>query len=717
MLMNKWTKVVALSGFATVAFAIATADARITRIEISKTEPAFAGQAFGSVGSYERLTGKAYGEVDPAAEANRLIQDIARAPRNARGMVEYVTDIDVLRPADRSKSNGVLFFNIINRGNKGGLSLFNADVPANVTNNNNVMTAGDGFMQREGYTVVWFGWQPDVAAGGGRMTMKVPVARNTDGSPITGLVRTELTTASHVIPATPTTTLELSGGWFTGMATTSYPTVSTDNRTPLADGFLPELTVRGHENELRVKIPNTEWSFGACGPNGAVTANETQICYAAGFKPGQLYELTYRAKDPLVLGLGFAAARDLGAFLKSAEKDDAGTANPVYVANAKALVMGSSQSGRYVRSLIHLGFNRDEGGRIVFDGAFPHIGGGLMPLNIRFGQPGRAAGTGEVDRAFPGTEFPFAYASTRDPLTGRTAGLLDRCTPSNTCPKIVHAATALEMWELRQSLGFTDPLGIRDLEEPANVRSYLMASTQHAPAALPLPASVSCQQQSNPNPHTWTVRALLTHLTAWVRNDTEPPPSARPTIAAGTLVAADQVRFPPIPANSYGGLARPAVRYLAVNNPLHVQDYGEDYRPEDTSGIISVNPPAISTSRYGNLVAQVDADGNDLGGIRNVFVEVPIGTYTGWNLFNRSFFEDGFCTLQGSFIPFARSKAERLAAGDARLSLEERYPGKDAYVAAIKQAADALVGKRYLLPDDAAQLVAQAEREGIRSQP
>jgi hypothetical protein len=715
--MRESIKITALLGVATIALATATAQARITRIEITNTEPAFVGETFGTVGAYERVTGKAYGEVDPAAEANALIQDIGRAPRNARGMVEYVIDVDILRPAERSKGNGVLFFNIVNRGNKGGLSLFNADVPANVLNNNNLTTAGDGFLQRNGYTVVWFGWQPDVAAGGGRLTMKVPVARNADSSPITGIVRNELTTAREIVPTTPTTTLNLSSGWFTAMATTAYPTVSVDNRTPLADGFLPELTVRVREHEPRVTIPNTEWSFGARVQGGTAAMNDTQICYPAGFKAGHLYELTYRAKDPLVLGLGFAAARDLGAFLKSAEKDDAGTANPVFVTNAKALVMGSSQSGRYIRSLIHLGFNRDEGGRIVFDGALPHIGGGLMPLNVRFGQPGRAASTGEIDHAYPGADFPFTYGSVNDPLTGRTQGLLDRCTPTNTCPKIIHAATALEMWELRQSLGFTDPLGIRDLDEPANVRSYIMASTQHAAAQVPLPAPVACQQQSNPNPHTWTVRALLQNLTAWVKDGTEPPPSARPTIAAGTLVAPDQVRFPPIPANNYGGLARPAVRYLGVHNPLHVQDYGEDYHPEDTSGVVTVNPPKVSPALYGNLVPQVDADGNDVGGIRNVFVEVPIGTYTGWNLFNRSFFEDGFCTLQGSFIPFARTKAERLAAGDARLSIEERYPTKEAYVAAMKKAADALVGNRFLLPEDAVRLVSQAERDGIRSAP
>jgi len=251
------------------------------------------------------------------------------------------------------------------------------------------------------------------------------------------------------------------------------------------------------------------------------------------------------------------------------------------------------------------------------------------------------------------------------------------------------------------------------------VRSYVMASTQHA-AATQLPAAApfgACQQQPNPNPHTWTVRALLVALTAWVKDGVEPPPSARPTLAAGTLVAADQVHFPPIPANNYGNVARPVVRFLGLHNPLHVRDYGEDYRPEDASGVITVNPPKVSAARYGNLVPQVDADGNDLDGIRNVFLQVPIGTYTGWNLFNHSFFEDGLCTLQGSFIPFARTKAERLAVGDERLSVEERYPTRETYVAAVKKAAQGLVAKRYLLPEDATLLISQAERDGIRSAP
>jgi hypothetical protein len=698
-----------------MALAPAASQARIVRVEITQTTPAWGGRNFGEIGGYERVIGKAYGEIDPQSPSNTMIQDIALAPKNARGMVEYSTDIDILRPADRSKSNGVLFFNIINRGNKGGLALFNVDVPggpANLGNINAVTEAGDGFMQQQGYTVVWFGWQPDVVGGNNRMTMQVPIAKNPDGSEITGTVRNELTVQR------PATTLPLQSGWFTA-GSKPYPTVSTDNKTALADGFLPTLSVRVRENEPRTVIPNSEWSFGSCEADKAAAVNDWQICYPAGFRPGRLYELTYRAKDPLVLGLGFAAARDLGAFLKASEKDDSGAANPAYVQGAKAIVMGSSQSGRFIRSLIHLGFNRDEAGKIVFEGALPHIGGGLMPLNVRFGQPGRAT-TNTTDHLFPGAEFPFAYAKVTDPLTGRSQGILDRCTATGTCPKIVHAATALEMWELRQSLGFTDPLGTRDLDEPANVRSYIMASTQHAPAVLPLPAKEpfgACQQQPNPNPHNWTMRALLTHLAAWVKDGAEPPPSSRPTIAAGNLVAPDQVRFPRIPANAYGGVMRPAVKFVADNDPLHVQDYGKDYNAADASGIISGDPPKLSTARYGALVAQVDADGNDLGGIRNVFAAVPIGTYTGWNYFNKEFFEDGFCTLSGSFIPFAPTKQERLAAADPRPSIEERYPTKQAYVAAFRKAADDLVAQRFLLPDDAIRLVAEAERDGVRSAP
>ena len=714
--MNRWFGRVAI-GLAGLASIVANADARITRIEITQTEPAFGGQSFGDAGPYEHLTGQVAGELDPADPANSGIQDINLAPRNTRGMVEYVTNIELLKPADMARGNRILFFEVNNRGNKLAPVNFNAGVAGGVAEKNALSSAGDGWLMRAGYTMVWFGWEMDVRPGMSRVGMPPIVAHNHDGSPITGLVRSE------IITPVPTTSVPISLSQqiqnYPIDSYDSYPTARTDNSAPFADGFLPTLTVRAREQDPREPILNSAWSFGTCGQDGASAPDEKHLCYRDGFKPGRLYELIYRAKDPTVGGLGFAAARDLGAFLRNSDKDDAGAANPVYRSDNLAVIEGSSQSGRMIRSLLALGFNRDETGRRVFDGAFPHIGGGLMPLNVRFGQPVRAWGE-QTDHLYPAYDFPFAYARETDPLTQRTAGLFDRCSATGACPKLFHVATALEMWEGRQSLGLTDPLGRTDVADPPNVRTYIMASTQHGPAPLPLaarPPFGNCQQQPNPNPQIWTMRALLTALTEWVRDGVEPPPSAKPRIADGTLVPPDRVRFPEIPANFYGEVDRPAVSPLRIYDNLHVLDFGPLYRAEDSSGVIIREPPQVGPGSYGILEMQVDADGNDLGGIRSVFLRTPIGTYTGWNLGRKDRFENGMCNLQGSFIPFASTKAERLATGDPRLSIEDRYPTKDAYLAAFKEAATDLVAQRFLLPEDADSLVKTAESEGVRNAP
>lgn len=715
------SRAVALAALGAVACP-APADARITRLEIARVEPAFGGRSFGTVGTFERVVGRAHGGVDPRAPASAMIQDIGLAPTNARGMVEYVADVDILRPADPARGNGVLLFSIPNRGNKNALSQFNADVAGTAAEANALADPGDGWLQRQGYTLVWFGWQGDVLPGDGRVTLAVPVARNPDGSPVTGPVRSEFAVRA------PTTTLSLAGG---GTTHAAYPAVDTDNRAAaLPDGSLPTLTVRPREDAPRVPIPNTAWGFAACPPGQPAVPDPTRICHPAGFEPGKIYELVYRARNPLVLGLGFAAARDLGTFLRAADRDDAGTPNPVaHGPGVRAIVVGSSQGGRMIRSFVHLGFNQGEaGGGRVFDGTLPHVSGvGVLPLSLRFAQPGRAWGQ-QLDHLYPGSDFPFAYARQTDPLTGRTQGLLDRCAATRTCPRIVHAAASLELWEARQSLGLTDPLGLRDAPEPPEVRSFVMAGTQHGPAALPLPPPAgavaateggnACVQQPNPNPQIWTMRALLDGLTAWVRDGREPPASAVPRVADGTLVAPDAVRFPAVPANAYGGVERPALRYAGAVNPLRVLDYGPGYRAGDTGGVITVEPPRrAGTAGYGILVPQVDADGNDLGGARSLHLSVPVGTYTAWNRFRQDWFGGGFCHQAGGFVPFARTRAERAAAGDPRPSLEERYPDRRAYVAAVGRVAAELVGRRLLLREDADRLVAEAERDGIRSGP
>ncbi len=705
-----------LLGALSLLAATSAAQARITRLEVLRTEPAFGGEAFGDAGAYQHVAARAQGELDPADPRNAVIQDLDLAPRDARGMVRYETEVELLKPADAARGNGVLLFEANNRGNKLALGAFNDAVAPGIEARNRLSSPGDGWLMRQGYTLVWWGWEMDVRPGWDRILMPEVVAHARDGSPVTGIVRSEMITPF------PATTLPLSRSQQVLApppdSYDSYPAASTD-RIPSLDG-LPTLTVRAREQDPRVPIPNTEWSFGTCGsPGTAATPDPKHLCYPAGFEPGRLYELTYRARDPLVQGIGFAATRDLGAFLGHARADDGGTANPVWRDGQKAVIEGSSQSGRTIRSLLALGFNQDEAGARVFDGAFPHIGGGLMPLNVRFSQPYRAWGE-QTDHTYPAYEFPFTYAPQADPLTGRRAGLLDRCAATGTCPRIFHVATVLEMWEGRQSLGLTDPLGRQDVADPPEVRSYIMASTQHGPASVPVAVpgeGNTCQQQGNPNPQVWTMRALLAAFTAWVRDGAEPPPGAVPRIADGTMVAPEAVRFPPIPANDYGGVPRPATAATRVYDTLHVLDFGPLFRPGEESGVITVEPPRVGTASYGVLVPQVDADGNDLGGIRSVFAQVPIGTYTGWNVGRAGRFEGGLCNLQGSFIPFARDRAARDASGDPRLSLAERYPDQAAYVSAFRAAAERLVGQRFLLPDDAQALIAAAERSGVGAVP
>ena len=642
---------------------------------------------------------------------NDVIQDLALAPRNADGHVEYATPVELLKPADIGQGNRILLMEVANRGNKLVLGNFDEAVPSGAADRNALSGPGDGWLMQQGYTLAWWGWEMDARPGLGRIVMPPVVAHNADGSAVTGVVRAEL------LPATPVRTIGLAQSgqvqFYPPDSFTAYPAASLDNRGAT-------LTVRTHEQDRRQPIANDQWSFGACGEDGAPAKPDAMhLCMQAGFEPGHLYELIYQAKDPAVLGLGFAATRDLGAFLRDAEKGDDGVPNPVFRRDNRAIIIGTSQSGRMLRTFLLQGFNRAEDGHAVFDGAYPHIGGGLMPLNVRFGQPVRAWGE-QTDHLYPAYDFPFSYARQDDPLTGRSQGVLDRCTATRTCPKLFHVASALEMWEGRQSLGLTDPLGLRDVADPPGVRTFIMSSTQHAPATLPLMAKPPfglCQQQPNPNPQLWTMRALMTALAAWVRDGTEPPPGIVPRISDGTLVAADQVRLPSIPANTYGGTPRPAMSDQRIYDTLHVLDFGPGFRAADSSGVISVEPPHVGTASYGVLVPQVDVDGNDLGGIRSVFQQVPIGTYTGWNLFRAGRLEGGMCNLQGSFIPFAATRAEREATGDPRLSLAERYSSKEGYVATIRAATERLVNARLLLPADAATLVGRAEADGIRTGP
>jgi hypothetical protein len=659
------------------------AKSRVVRLQITRRDPFAGGIPFGTTGPYEKLVGTAYLELDPADPHNTIIQDITLAPRNAQGMVEYATDVYVLKPLDMRRGNGVVLYDVLNRGNKPALG-FNAGVPSG----NDPDGAGDGFLQRKGYTIVWSGWQADVLPGGDRLTMRVPVARHPDGSTITGTVRAEF------IVNAATNTLNLSSGSFTGLTHSSYETASVDNAAAT-------LTRRRREADPRTPVSNGDWAFADCTSTPFPgTASTSRICLRSGFQPDFIYELLYTAKNPLVLGLGFSATRDVVSFFRNALADDQGTSNPL-AGNVQATVMyGASQSGRFMRTFLDLGFNQDSTGRTVFDGMMPHIATGRIPLNVRFGQPGRAYGQHE-DHLYPGFESPLTWGPVSDPLARRTAFLLARCRQQGSCPKIMQTVTDTEYWQGRMSLNTADALGQRDIPIPGNVRIYFFSSTQHAPAAAP--ARGICQQLSNPNPSRETARALLVALERWVRSGAEPPANRYPTLREGTLVRPNQ--------GSVGWPNIPGVKYTGSPNGFTLLSFGPQFSYRNDSGIVREPPAAVSGRDYVVLVPKVDGDGNEIAGVRSTMIQAPLGTHSGWNLRRAGFSEDELCGLTGSYIPFAKSTAERMAKGDPRPSLEERYGTHDRYVEAVRAAAGRLVTQGFLLPEDAARLIREA-RDG-----
>jgi alpha/beta hydrolase family protein len=688
------------------------ADAQIKEVVYTETV-AFGGISFGAVGPYVKVVGTAYGEVDPSDPLNAVITDIDLAPRNGAGKVEYSTNFYMLRPANPAFGNGLLYYNAVNRGDKGGLTALNRGV----TGGNEPTSAGDGLAMDRGYTILWSGWQADVLPGAGRLTMTVPVAKNPDGSEITGLVRTEY------IVNVPTSTQDLGAGSFTGGSThASYETVRLDNAGAT-------LTRRVKETDPREVIPNGQWAFADCSatPFPGVPRS-TKICPQGGFSPNYIYELLYTAKNPPVMGLGLAATRDIVSFFRHMRMDDRGTPNPVAGTIRFAVIEGTSQSGRYVRQFLHLGFNEDLEHQIVFEGAQPHISPGRIPLNVRFGTPGRVYLQHE-DHLYPAYESPFTWMPVRDRVAGSKGGLLERCQKTNTCPKIIQTVSSTEYWQGRMSLNTTDARGRDDVRIPRFVRIYHFAATQHGPVATPTLGNTFCQQLRNPNPYFEARRALLLGLERWVMeggradysddddNDDDdsddrqddkrvkPPPNAIPTIREGTLVRSDQV--------STGWPTIPGVKYTGLKDELTLLNYGPEFNAEDESGIVT-EPPTVVTGRdYVILVPKVDADGNEIAGIRSTTLQAPLGTYTGWNLRRAGFAEDELCSLAGSFIPFRTTQAERLAAGDPRLSLQERYGTHDGYVAAVRAAADQLVSQGHLLSIDADFLVTQAEVSSV----
>jgi len=653
------------------------------------TRTSFAdGEPFGDAGPYERLVGRAEVLLDPAAGHYRGVVDLDRAPRDERGRVRYETDVYLLKPLDMTRGNRRLLYDVVNRGDKRALQFFNGAAATNAPSS--LVDAGNGFLLREGYTVLWCGWQADVVPGEDRATLSVPIA-GAAGDEITGTVREEIIVDEPGIRSIP-----LSGK----TSTRSHPAASLDTQ-------VSSLSCREYEGDPRQPVPAAEWQFARLGATGELEPSATDLYYPAGFRPGWIYEVLYTARDPQILGLGFAAVRDLLDVLRYDAVDANGAANPLSDADGQAMIerayaWGRSQSGRYLREFVYRGWNEGRGGRPVFDVVWPHVtGGGRLALNLRFGHPDRFPRQHE-QHLYPSDQFPFAYVQSTDPWTGRTDALLRR--PA-TDPAVVHTQTSSEYWQRRGSLVHTDAFGV-DLPEHPRVRTYLLSSSQHH-AAPGIPAhSGPHRNLSNPLDTSPLLRALLVKLDAWVTHGALPPPSAVPRRDDGTLVSAGEAHhiFPRI-----GGVRPPR-----EPNQLLLHDYGPEYE----NGITTIEPPRLDADReYAVLVPGTDADGNEIAGLRTPDVAVPRGTYTGWNQRVEAVGPLAMYSIVGSFMPLARTKAEREAAADERLSLAERYSSGADYVRQVAVTADALQRCGLLLAEDVERYVEAAMRLAMEPPP
>ena len=636
--------------------------ADVVTVEVKSRADVVAGKAFGAAGPYEKLSGTIHFAIDPKNSANQIITDIDKAPRNAAGKVEFSSDFYLIKPKDPSRGNGTVLYEVSNRGGKGMLGFFN--FASGSLDPQTPEQFGDGFLLEKGFTLLWIGWQFDPPARDGLVRVHAPIAREADGRAIQGLVRSDF-----VVTET---------GRQASLADRDHAAYAVAK----ADDASAVLTVRDSVEGARRTIPRAQWSF---------TEDGKSVRMAAGFEPKKIYEVVYTSQDPSVVGVGPAAIRDTIARLKYGALDELGLPQG---AIKRAIAFGISQSGRFLRTYLYYGFNEDESHRKVFDGVMAHVAGaGRGSFNHRFAQPSRD-GHPYINFFYPTDIFPFTDNPQRDPETGVTDGLLTHTGKPQFVPKVFYTNSSYEYWGRAASLVHTTVDGQKDMPLPDNVRAYLLAAGQHGVANFP-PARTIGQQMNNPLDYRWVMRTLLVSMNRWVGEGVDPPPSAIPRIADGTLVAPDKLAFPRLPS----------VNVATVPHKAYHADYGPEFA---TKGIVTQEPPKIGTA-FPILVPQVDADGNELAGVRVPELSVPVATYTGWNLFNeRSGPTDVVSSMQGSFIPFARSRAERDRVSDPRRSVEERYQGREQYLALIGKAANDLVGKGYLLPADVARIVEQA---------
>jgi len=668
-----WFRIPMLA-FLTLATVAKRVSAEVVSVEISSRTPYANGQTFGERGAYEQLRGKVRFAVDPALEANRQIVDLELAPRNAEGRVEFSADLEILAPADLSRANGALLYDVNNRGNRTCLGMFNG--------------GGDDFLMRQGLIVVWSGWIAETLPGGDRLRLTAPIATE-NGRPIRGIVRAEMT------PDQPADRLSIAHWANQG----SYP--------PTESGLkVATLTWRLREKDARVAIPREQWNLmesfvEADGQRGQLPLVE--LVLAGGFEPGYIYELVYEAEGPVVQGLGLAGIRDLVSCLKH----DRTECNPLRLPDGVpgtryAYGFGTSQSGRCLRMFLYDGFNADEQGRQVFDGLVPHVAGaGLGFFNHRFASPTRHNGQHD-NHLYAADFFPFTYGDEQDPFTNRTDGILRRARAAGVVPKVMHTQSSSEYWHRSGSLVHTDPLGRRDAELPPEVRLYTFGGTQHGPGDGMLGKRGSGQLPGNPSDYRPFLRGLLTALDAWVRDGREPPPSVFPKFSESTLAGWKQ--------KESGWRTVPGVRYPEVIQQPEFLDRGAEFLEHRRA---SIEPP-VHRGDYVVRVPAYGADNNELGTLLLPSVAVPLGTFTSWNLRHRSIgAENELLVLSGGYIAFSRSVDDRQASGDPRPAMSERYRDFDDYKRQFMAAAEKLVNDRYLLAEDLPRLMEVAMRNQL----
>ena len=698
----------ALSLSLAVSFAVSLAlcapvQARVTRIVIDETTPMAVPE--GSVApsiAYEQVAGRAFGELDPKLPGNALIQDIELA-KDADGKARYVASFVIYKPVDMGKASGLLWHDVPNRGRVFPFA------PQELALGD-VMLASAWQGDNAGATTV----RP-TASVSGMQFLQVPIARAANGNPVMGDVLGRI--VNRAGPASQPLLVQTNP--------VPYKPVSLDTR-------LSKLVSRTGENQRgevtgEVGIAPADWAWAKCDATNPFpgTPDPTQICLKNGFDAARLYQVVFTSADPYVLGIGFAAWRDVASFFKRSTADDAGLPNPIAKGVKHSITRGISQSGNFLRGWLHLGFNQAEDGTQVHDGMWPIIAGRRIALNFRWAQP-----DGVLELYQVGSEGPQWWLPNADPVRGGpVAGILDRCTATRTCPKVIEHFGSAEVWALKLTPEWVGTDGKKDLPLPDTVRRYYIASSSHGGGAggfdtsLPgvgLPTSGAvCPGNNfgvavlpaNPVPQTQTVNALRVHFRDWVMQGKPPPPSRYPTLAQGQLAEAHKVAlgFPTLP-----GL-RPTVPEPDFIMPVHDYDWGPQFNFADGSGIPSNAVPRIRNV-VNMLAPKVDADGNELGGVPVVLLDAPLGTYLGWNVTaggEKPFHKDQICNYVGGMIAFARTADERRQNNDPRLSLQERYTSHEGYVAAVSKAAARAVAQGFLLDVDAAALINAAQASAV----